>query len=56
MPDDPWFAFALSPITIDLSQWSPAQKEQLQHDLVEALGYVKALKLRSILVDAGVLA
>ncbi len=55
MPDDAGFHFALSPLSIDISLWTEAQQTMLQYDLVGAMGIRKALELRDILRDAGVL-
>lgn len=55
MPDDAGVRFALSPLSIDMSLWTDDQRTMLQSDLVGAMGIMKALALREILQDAGVL-
>lgn len=49
MPSDAAFAFALQPMSIDLAIWTAQQREQLQTDLVSALGILNALELKEIL-------
>ncbi|MCH9637761.1 MAG: hypothetical protein K0U16_07440 [Gammaproteobacteria bacterium] len=55
MPDDEGFRFAMQPVAVDMWIWTPEQREQLQADLVASLGLTRALELRGILQDAGVL-
>lgn len=52
MPSDEAFAFALQPMSIDLAIWTEEQRQQLQTDLVSALGIMNALELKEILEAA----
>jgi len=52
---DEAFSQTLQPIGVDLVEWTDDQRQQLERDLVSSMGFTKALTLRGILQDAGVL-
>lgn len=54
-PDDASLASTLRPVGVEIGRWSQEQLQQLQKDLLASIGFRKALVLKGILEDAGVL-
>ena len=53
---DPMIAVAMNPAQIDYAAMDSQQREQLQADLLGAVGMLNALELKGILEDHGVIA
>jgi hypothetical protein len=54
-PSDAAFSVVMHPMSIDIGLWNDDQVDQLQSDLIDAMGYLKAYQLRSILIEGGVI-